>query len=370
FLDLGELGLQSWPEELWELEHLTGLNLGSGWHENGEWRKAESNFASNYLKSGKTYWTCLNHLGSLHINGMEWADLNLVSGLVSLRLLDCSFGMLTTLEGLQECSSLQSLNCRRNHLSTLAGLEGLSSLRSLDCYNNRLTTLEGLKGCVSLQSLDCRSNRLATLKGLEECILLRSLQCSRNQITTLEPLMKFTSLQTLQCSHNSLSTLEPLAELGLIQELDFYKNHITALNPLARLTSLQSLDCRSNPIQDLPEALVWHPLRELILFNTRIHAVPAEILSRHETENCLERLRAHFRDLGFGEVMLPDVKVMVLGNGRTGKTQLCNRLRGLPFEENADSTHGITVASQEFGADTLLRLWDFGGQDIYHCTHA
>ena len=34
-----------------------------------------------------------------------------------------------------------------------------------------------------------------------------------------------------------------------------------------------------------------------------------------------------------------------IGNGRVGKTQLCNRLRGLDFEHDSDSTHGITLAS-------------------------
>ncbi|MDB6136662.1 MAG: Leucinerich repeat protein [Verrucomicrobiales bacterium] len=41
FLDLGELGLQTWPEELWELGPLTGLNLGLGWYENGQWRASQ-----------------------------------------------------------------------------------------------------------------------------------------------------------------------------------------------------------------------------------------------------------------------------------------------------------------------------------------
>jgi internalin A len=70
-----------------------------------------------------------------------------------------------------------------------------------------------------------------------------------------------------------------------------------------------------------------------------------------------------------------DLKVIVLGNGRIGKTQICRRLRGESFEEDADSTHGIGVTSTEFDMDNgeepaILNLWDFGGQDIYHGTHA
>jgi internalin A len=72
---------------------------------------------------------------------------------------------------------------------------------------------------------------------------------------------------------------------------------------------------------------------------------------------------------------LRDVKVVVLGNGRIGKTQICRRLKDEPFEPDTDSTHGIGVTSTELAmADgdepAVLNLWDFGGQDIYHGTHA
>ena len=99
------------------------------------------------------------------------------------------------------------------------------------------------------------------------------------------------------------------------------------------------------------------------------------------------------RDLEVGEERLPDVKVLVLGNGRIGKTQICRRLRGEAFDPSVDSTHGILVTSAMLpmppqaaeaahpghegaglpsrpGEEARLHLWDFGGQDLYHGTHA
>ncbi|WP_051013889.1 COR domain-containing protein [Pararhodospirillum photometricum] len=69
-----------------------------------------------------------------------------------------------------------------------------------------------------------------------------------------------------------------------------------------------------------------------------------------------------------------DAKLLVLGNGRVGKTQLCNRLLGAGFEDNADSTHGIVVQGFDLAGEAgtepaRIQLWDFGGQDIYHSTH-
>jgi internalin A len=66
---------------------------------------------------------------------------------------------------------------------------------------------------------------------------------------------------------------------------------------------------------------------------------------------------------------------LVLGNGRAGKTQLVNRWRGPEFayQPEWDSTHGVQVASASLATDAApirLHVWDFGGQDIYHGTHA
>jgi internalin A len=65
---------------------------------------------------------------------------------------------------------------------------------------------------------------------------------------------------------------------------------------------------------------------------------------------------------------------MILGNGRVGKTQICRRLRGKEYDDTQPSTHGIHVSSAPLAlssAETItLMIWDFGGQDIYHGTHA
>ena len=92
---------------------------------------------------------------------------------------------------------------------------------------------------------------------------------------------------------------------------------------------MQSLNCNGTQVSDLPGPLVWlESLNNLVLFNTRITDIPAEVLSPDYSTDCLESLRAHLRDLKDGEERLPDVKVLVLGNGRIGKTQICRRLRG------------------------------------------
>src|SRR3569832_1560265 len=86
-------------------------------------------------------------------------------------------------------------------------------------------------------------------------------------------------------------------------------------------------------------------LREVTLHEASLPGVPVEVLSAGEFDNCLYQLRAHLADLTGDDAAVGDVKLMVLGNGRVGKTQVCRRLRGESFDKTVSSTHGIQVSS-------------------------
>ena len=56
------------------------------------------------------------------------------------------------------------------------------------------------------------------------------------------------------------------------------------------------------------------------------------------TQNVLDKVRAHYEDLKSGQQIDAEVKVLFLGNGGTGKTQLCRRLRDLEFDPRVPTT--------------------------------
>jgi internalin A len=173
-----------------------------------------------------------------------------------------------------------------------------------------------------------------------------------------------------------LSSLGPLAKLSALQTLYCGRTQITDLGPLAKLRSLHTLDCSGCRSTSVPAGFWFKPsLQRVLLYEMRLPGVPAEVLSQSPDDDCLASLRAHLRDLAEGSVVVPDVKVMVLGNGRVGKTQICRRLRGEDYDDTVPSTHGIIVTSADLrapsGVDAAkLHIWDFGGQDVYHGTHA
>src|SRR5262249_20032005 len=92
-------------------------------------------------------------------------------------------------------------------------------------------------------------------------------------------------------------------------------------------------------------------------------------------ENVLPAVRAYYADLDAGAVADAEAKVFLLGNGRVGKTQLALFLRGEHYDSTEPSTHGVRLHGCPLDVPDLpqqmrLNLWDFGGQDVYHGSHA
>ena len=192
----------------------------------------------------------------------------------------------------------------------------------------------------------------------------------------IERVAALTDLQSLWLVQTDLSSLAPLVSLEHLQLLVITQTQVSDLGPLQGLPSLQTLDCSHCRLSsDANELWFKHSLHNVTLFETYMPGIPLEVLSGDEYSDCLDSLRAHLRDLGTDPELMRDVKLMVLGNGRIGKTQMCRRLRDEDFDGRVESTHGILVTSAPLRASegqepARLQIWDFGGQDIYHGTHA
>jgi internalin A len=117
-------------------------------------------------------------------------------------------------------------------------------------------------------------------------------------------------------------------------------------------------------------------LEELSCFGCGFKDIPAEICGEYELDfDALREIRAFYTDLKPGAQPDAEVKLFVLGNSGVGKTQLCRRLCGKPYDESVSSTHGVQVGhfTLDPGGDlpvVRVNFWDFGGQDIYHGSHA
>ncbi|MES2737516.1 MAG: leucine-rich repeat domain-containing protein [Verrucomicrobiota bacterium] len=259
-LDLGDLGLTEWPNELWDLAHLTCLNLGVGWtDENHGFHPAEPGiaYAPNALPptAAQPAWARLPHLHTLSLagprgDGSPWDDLTGLENLTQLRVLDLSWTSVADLAPLARLTSLQVLDASYTFTSSLAPLARLTALRHLDL--------------------------------------------SYTHVADLSPLQAHTALQTLLCYHTPVASIAPLASLPALQKLDLTQTQVTSLDPLAQLPSLQTLHCAWTPVESIPASLVGLPtLQTLILHETALSNIPPAALSPDNATNCLDHLRAY-----------------------------------------------------------------------------
>ncbi len=321
----------------------------------------------------------LTQLQTLNCHGTQVADLGPVAQLTRLRSLDFSYTHVANLDPLAQLTQLQTLNCNGTQVADLGPVAQLTKLQTLDCSETLVAELGPLAQLTQLQTLDCHGTQVAELGPLAQLTKLQTLDCSETPVADLGPLAQLTQLQSLACSGTQIAELDPLAELTQLRSLACSNTQVADLRPLVGLPALKRLyieGCR------LTEAFrdVWEKrsLKTVYLTGTHIPGVPTDLFvpaESYERNDHLAAIRAHFRDLDQGASTLTDAKLIVLGNGRAGKTQLVRRLRGEDFQQDSDSTHGIKITSAQLPSangesSTRLHIWDFGGQDIYHGTHA
>jgi internalin A len=183
---------------------------------------------------------------------------------------------------------------------------------------------------------------------------------------------QLTNLRTLRLDGNRLTSLPPeMTRLTNLQELQLENNQLTALPPeIGRLTRLRSLSLAGNQLTALPWELA-EPLRGgllVTLAGNPLHEPLPKLVERGP--NALASY------LGSLEDAIPqyEAKVLLVGEGNVGKTSLVAALREDPFVEGRPTTHGIeirplTLPHPNQDVAMTLRMWDFGGQEVYRITH-
>jgi internalin A len=245
-------------------------------------------------------------------------------------------------------------------------------------HRSTFTDIEPLTRLHALQRLDLRRTGITDIEPLARLQALQRLVLTGSGITDIQPLARLRTLQRLHLSAG-ITDIEPLARLQALRSLRLSDTGITDIQPLAGLQRLQILDLYGYRLAVPAEFLrtFADQPRLKVLFAEEAVGMPREVLSHHAEDNCLPRLRAHLSELALGAEAENEVKVILLGNGRVGKTQLCRRFRGQPFDKSVPSTHGVQIWREELrirtgGEEQVFQVnwWDFGGQDIYHGTHA
>ena len=161
-----------------------------------------------------------------------------------------------------------------------------------------------------------------------------------------------------------------IGELTWLEDLRLDGNALTEIPAeIGRLTRLECLDASSNQIRTLPRELgLLRRLHTLKLGGNPLRdPVPALI------ESGISDLFAYLHSLEDATRQY-EAKLLLVGEGETGKSRLIASLTRARFERDRESTQGIEVSSvwidhPDLDVEMQLHAWDFGGQEVYRINH-
>ena len=341
-LDLSGKKLTSLPAEIGRLTNLTSLNL-----------------SGNQLTSLPPELTRLTNLTELYLTTNLLTSLPLeITRLTNLTRLDLNANGLTSLP---------------------AEITRLTNLNTLNLIGNELTSLPlEITRLTNLSSLDLRVNQLTSLPAeIGQLTNLSNLVLGINKLTSLPAeIVWLTNLTDLDLSHNNLTSVPAeITRLTKLYSLDLSRNELTSIPAeIARLTRLLSLDLSGNQLMSVPAELTrMTNLTYLDLQENRLPISP-ETLSNAKD---VKAIFAALAGLETGE-RLNEAKLLVVGDGKVGKSSVVERLIYNTFNPTKQTTLGVEIDDEMQivqsevrgkGEPIKLNIWDFGGQEIQHSTH-
>lgn len=171
---------------------------------------------------------------------------------------------------------------------------------------------------------------------------------------------------------------DEIAQIKRLSRLNFENNLIEKVSDkVSELQRLKYLNLNNNALKELSEKIAnMKGLEELKISDNPFDMLPPEIIARG-----IDSVRNFFKELKEQDFIY-EVKLLIVGEGRVGKTCLSEALMNDNYLLNPEeSTEGIKInrwiipveeikkTNPKVSRDFQINIWDFGGQEIYHSTH-
>ncbi len=142
-----------------------------------------------------------------------------------------------------------AVNCEQ--VTSLQGIEQLSSLQHLVLAGNRISDLSPLSRLPQLHTLHLSSANIRDISPLEPLQQLRTLHLHYSQVEDLRPLRRLHQLTDLYLDVPYAQNFQPLESLTELASLDIAYRELSDLSFLQELKALQHLMLHTYPIDDL-----------------------------------------------------------------------------------------------------------------------
>ena len=295
----------------------------------------------------------LDQLVNLYLSVNEIKKIENLNGLDNLYSLDLNKNRIEKIENLEALTNVQVLNLSENKIKKIENLDKLVQLSTLHLAGNEITRIENLDKLINLGYVTLDKNKIPKIENMENLVKIDFLGLDDNLIGKIENLENLVNLKNLYLTRNKIKKIENLETLKKLEVFYFQENEIQKIEPVLKIKTLKSLFCYGNPINDCP-ADVWQT-------------------------NDITQIRAYFEKTAVKADSAPeaaitkDVKLILIGNSNSGKTNLVNYLVNGHFLSERNSTHGLNVIRWEpdkerfpLLKDIHISIWDFGGQEYYH----
>ncbi|AEE54358.1 COR domain-containing protein [Haliscomenobacter hydrossis] len=310
-------------------------------------------------------------------------------------------------EELLELDWLEKLNLEYNrNLSDIGLLSSFVNLKKLYLSNTKVSDLSPLSTLVQLNTLYISNTKVINLNPLSPLVKLYRLEFSNNHISDLSTLIFLVNLHRLEFFNTQVSDLSPLASLLNLNTLYMSDTKVYDLSPLASLINLNVLEINNTQISDLSALDSMFHLNTLNISNTKVSdlsplkkiiqkGIPIHLKDHGKVisiENCPlknppleivkqgnEAILRYWDQIEEqkGTVELYEAKLIIVGEGGTGKTTLFEKLQNPNHEViNTPETYGINIYEGLPFTHPIINnnifyanLWDFGGQMLQYMTH-
>ncbi|MDW3193809.1 MAG: COR domain-containing protein [Cytophagales bacterium] len=321
------------------------------------------------------------NLRSLNLDNNQFSSVNRIANLSKLEVLELNYNNVSNTNFLPDLHNLQYFSAYSNQIEYLSEDYSSNQLLELNLGGNPLKSLSFLKQLPKIKSLYLHGTNTSNIdlsrqKELEDLIL------GDNNIDDISFLDQLNKIEVLNLSNNQITDISPLKNLKGLVELNLSYNKIVNIDHVNSLTRLEYLNLASNEIRDLSRLvpLLKRTKLDVNSFDGHYISIQDNPISTPSPEIVNQGRKAILEWFEANKAKLNEVKLILIGDPKAGKTSLLRRLKDGSFDENEPQTDGINIEDIEFGTcpsfpdesalkDITGHFWDFGGQEIMNSTH-